>query len=171
MAQAVAQHKNPWALPPLPLDFDRRLPKLTQGWPGPKRINRLMNLSLGCSAAFLCLVFPIMLSQSVSAQDGGGWQLMVVTGDAMEPAICSGALTLVRKTPFDRLREGDIIVFARADGRLHAQRIISLQRGGAFTKGDRVPLPESAPVTPEMYRCQVLKVFNGFSSVTRALTE
>ena len=171
MAQAAAQHKNPWALPPLPQNFDRRLPKPTHGKLGPKQINRLMNLSLGFSAAFLCLVFPILLSQSVNAEDSAGWQLMVVTGDAMEPAICSGALTLVRKTPFERLREGDIIVFTQADGRLRAQRIISTQRGGVLTKGDHAPLPEAAPVTESMYRCQVKKVFNGFALLTRALTE
>ena len=161
-AQAL---KNPWILPPLPPGYDP--PALR-----PRQVNRLLNLSLVCSVVFLTLVFPALLHRSLTgAQTVFGLRFVAVMGDSMEPALHAGALALAVKTPFERLSEGDVIVFAQADGSLATRRVVSLQPGGAVTKGDRSLLPDAAPVPRAMYRCRVVKVFNGFAPVLRALIE
>ncbi|MDR2686755.1 MAG: signal peptidase I [Oscillospiraceae bacterium] len=169
---------NPWILPPLPEGYDPppwrpSVPKL----PGVKvnlslrQVNALLNLALACCVVFLTLVFPVLLYRSLTGSDAVlGWRFVVVTGDSMEPAIRAGALLLARETPFSRLEEGDVIVF-ESGGKLNTHRIVALEYGAAITKGDAALLPDSVPVTPEMYRCRVRKVFNGFARVTRALTE
>jgi len=170
---------NPWKLPPLPEGYDPppwrpHLPKL----PRPKlpklslrQVNALLNLALACCVIFLTLVFPVLLYRSLTGSNAVlGWRFVVVTGRSMEPTIEGGALLLAKETPFHRLAEGDVIVFEYG-GRLNTHRIIALEYGAAITKGDAALLPDSTPVTPEMYRCKVRKVFNGFAWVTRALTE
>ncbi|MCL2301061.1 MAG: signal peptidase I [Firmicutes bacterium] len=162
---------NPWTLPPLPEGYDPppwrpHLPKLTL-----RQINALLNLALACCVIFLTLVFPVLLYQGVTGSDAVlGWRFVVVSSGSMEPEICDGALLLAKETPFRRLEEGDIIVYD-CGGRLNTHRIIALEYGTAITKGDAALLPDSVPVTPEMYRCEVRKVYNGFAWVTKALAE
>jgi len=158
---------NPWALPPIPRDYDAaRSIRLSA-----RQLNRLLNLSLACSTVFLCLVFPVLLYQSLSGSDTVfGLRLVAVMGDAMEPAIRAGALVLAAKTPYGRIAEGDVIVFTQADGSLSTRRVVDPRPGGFIVKGDRVLLPEAVPVTKTMYRCRVLKVFNRFAPVMKALT-
>jgi len=160
---------NPWALPPVPADYDSRHESFALT---AKQVNRLLNLFLACSTVFLCLVFPVLLYHSLSGSVTlFGLRFVAVTGDAMEPAIRAGALVLARESPFDRLKEGDVIVFAQPDGSLGTRRVAALRPGSVITKGDRAILPDAAPVTREMYRCRVVKVLNFFSPITRALIE
>jgi len=174
---------NPWSLPPLPEGYDPppwrpHLPK----WRPPKlklprlnlslkQANALLNLALACCVVFLTLVFPVLLYQSITGSSAVlGWRFVVVTSDSMEPEIRDGALLLAKETPFSRLAEGDVIVF-ESGGRLNTHRIIALEYGMAITKGDAALLPDAVPVTPEMYRCQVRKVYNRFAWITKGLTQ
>ena len=176
---------NPWALPPLPEGYDPapwrphlpRLPKLKRlrerGQPllSLRQANALLNLGLACCVIFLTLVFPVLLYRNLTGSSAVlGWRFVVVTSESMEPAIRGGALLLGKETPFHRLEEGDIIVYESGGG-LVTRRIISLEYGAAFTKGDASPLPDSVPVTPEMVRCRVRKVFNGFAWIAKGLTQ
>jgi len=160
---------NPWTLPPLPEGYDPplwrpKIPKIKINL-SLRQANALLNLALACCVVFLTLVFPVLLYRSLTGSDAVlGWRFVVITGDSMEPAIRAGALLLARETPFSRLEEGDVIVF-EAGGKLNTHRIIALEYGAAITKGDAALLPDSVPVTPEMYRCRVCKVFNGFAGV------
>jgi len=170
---------NPWTLPPLPEGYDpppwrphlperKRVskPKLTL-----RQLNALLNLALACCVVFLTLVFPVLLYRSLTGSNAVlGWRFVVVTSDSMEPAIQGGALLLAKETPFSRLAEGDVIVYESC-GKLNTHRIIALEYGAAITKGDAALLPDAVPVTPEMYRCKVRKVYNGFARITRALTQ
>lgn len=157
----LLEMQNPWLLPAFPA---RRRPQRISA----KLRNRLLNLSLCCSAVFLLLIFPVLLSQSLSDSRAVlGWRLLVVSGNAMEPSIRSGALVLARETPFERLKEGDVIIYNTSAGHLKTRRVVSLQPSGATTKGDSAILPDASPVTPDSYRCRVRKVFNGFSKITR----
>jgi len=158
---------NPWALPPVPRDYDERPALLTS-----RQINRLLNLSLACSTVFLCLVFPLLLYHSLSGSATlFGLRFVAVMGDAMEPGIRAGALVLTKARPFDRLEEGDVIVFTRPDGSLGTSRVVAVRLGSVITKGDRAMFPDAALVTREMYRCRVVKVLNFFAPITRALLE
>ena len=156
---------NPWTLPPLPEGYGRpAVPKIKISL-SLRQANALLNLALACCVIFLTLVFPVLLYRSLTGSDAVlGWRFVVVTGDSMEPAIRPGALLLAKETPFSRLAEGDVIVF-ESNGRLNTHRIIALEYGAAITKGDAALLPDSVPVTPEMYRCKVRKVFNGFAGI------
>jgi len=161
---------NPWTLPPLPEGYGRRLPQQTP-FIGLRQANALLNLALACCVIFLTLVFPVLLYRSLTGSSAVlGWRFVVVAGDSMEPAVRQGALLLAKETPFSRLAEGDVIVY-ESGGRLNTHRIIALEYGMAVTKGDAALLPDAVPVTPEMYRCQARKVFNGFAWITKALTE
>ena len=167
---------NPWSLPPLPEGYDaplwrQWLPKRPSLKLSLRQVNALLNLALACCVVFLTLVFPVLLYQSLTGSSAVlGWRFVVVTSGSMEPEIREGALLLGKETPFGRLAEGDVIVY-ESGGRLNTHRIIALEYGMAVTKGDAALLPDAVPVTPEMYRCQVRKVFNGFAWITRALTE
>jgi len=169
---------NPWILPPLPEGYDSprwqprapKLPKIQVNL-SLRQVNTLLNLALACCIVFLTLVFPVLLYRSLTGSDAVlGWRFVVVTGDSMEPAIRAGALLLAKETPFSRLEEGDVIVF-ESNGKLNTHRIIALEYGAAITKGDAALLPDAVPVTPEMYRCRVKKVFNAFAGITKTLTE
>lgn len=169
--------ENPWDLPEPPEGYDtppwrKHLPELPAlPKPSLRQINALLNLALSCCIIFLCLVFPVLLYQSLSDSNSVlGWRFLVVTSASMEPDIRTGALLLAKEVPFDRLEEGDVIVFSSGE-KLITHRIIGFDYGAAITKGDAALLPDAMRVTPEMYRCQVRKVFNGFAAVTRALTE
>ena len=159
---------NPWTLPPLPEGYD---PPPWRPHLSLRQANALLNLALACCVIFLTLVFPVLLYRSLTGSDAVlGWRFVVVTGDSMEPAIHAGALLLAKETPFSHLKEGDVIVF-EAGSKLNTHRIIALEYGAAITKGDAALLPDSVPVTPEMYRCRVRKVFNGFAGISKLLTE
>jgi len=167
MTDVSKAYGNPWQLPPIPQDYDQRSSILA-----PKQINRLLNFSLACSVFFLCVVFPMQLHRSLTNADSlFGLRVVAVMGDSMEPAIRAGALVMTKETPFDRLAEGDVIVFMQADGRLNTHRIIAIEPHGLITKGDRVLLPDAIPVTREMYRSHVIKVFNGFARVLKVLVD
>ena len=136
-----------------------------------RQVNALLNLALACCVIFLTLVFPILLYQSLTGSSAVlGWRFIVITSDSMEPDIREGALLLAKETPFSRLAEGDVIVYETGGG-LNTHRVIALEYGAAVTKGDAALLPDAVPVTPEMYRCQVRKVFNSFAGITTALTK
>ena len=153
---------NPWVLPPMPEGYGSgRLPV------SPRQANALLNLALACCVVFLTLVFPVLLHRSLTGSEAIlGWRFVVVTGDSMEPAIRAGALLLAKDTPFHRLEEGDVIVF-EAEGKLITHRIEVLEYGAAITRGDAADFPDALRVTPEMYRCRVRRVFNGFAGLTR----
>ena len=142
----------------MPPDYGRRSAAAVLG---AKQFNRLLNLSLVCSIVFLCLVFPVQLHRSISGAEGlFGLRFIAVMGDSMEPAIRAGAVVLAREIPFDRLAEGDVIIFMQADGRLNTHRVIAIEPVGLITKGDNALLPDAVPVTREMYRCKAIFVFN-----------
>jgi signal peptidase I len=70
---------------------------------------------------------------------GAGLQLRV-TGKSMAPAICSGDVVAVEKTPPDALRLGDLIFYRKGE-RLVLHRILFAQHAGDHTivfrtKGD-----------------------------------
>jgi signal peptidase I len=70
---------------------------------------------------------------------GAGLQLRV-TGKSMAPAICSGDVVAVEKTPPDALRAGDLIFYRKGE-RLVLHRILFTQHAGDHTivfrtKGD-----------------------------------
>ncbi|MCL2495410.1 MAG: signal peptidase I [Oscillospiraceae bacterium] len=177
---------NPWVLPPLPEGYDRHQPRQalnsslrqrTLTWLprqpsiSPRRANAMLNLAIACCVVFLTLVFPVLLHRGLTGSDSLlGWRFLVVTGDSMEPTIRAGALLLAKEIPFHRLEEGDVIVF-EAGGTLITHRIEALEYGAAVTKGDAVLLPDAVPVTPEMYRCRVRKVFNGFAGISKRFIE
>jgi signal peptidase I len=175
-------YANPWTLPPLPESYGPparqfKLPKLPElKLPRVKKltlrqVNALLNLGLACCVVFLTLVFPVLLYRNLTGSDAVlGWRFVVVTSGAMEPEIRGGALLLAKETPFRRLEEGDVIVYDAGD-KLLTRRVVALERGTAVTKGDAAPLPEAVPVTPEMYRCRVRRVFNGFAWVMRGMAE
>ena len=160
-------YRNPWDLPPMPRDYGRAAIALSPG-----QINRLLNLSLICSVIFLFLVFPVLLYQSLTGSKAVfGLRFVAVLGDSMEPSIRAWAIVLTKETPFSRLAEGDVIVFADPGGGLSTHRVVAVQPGSVITKGDRALLPNAVPVTREMYRSRVVKVLNGCAPLINYLLE
>ena len=152
--------ENPWALPPLPEDYDQCKP--------PRHYNALLNLTVACCILFLSVVFPLLMYQKLSGSHSlFGWQVLVVTSDSMEPTIVPGALIFAEEVPFAQLQTGDIIVFTGADGLRYTHRVVALEFGALRTQGDNEALPDAQLVAPEQVECRVAKIRNGFARISR----
>lgn len=82
------------------------------------------------------------------------YALLSVEGGSMEPDYHPGDGVLVWQTPFDQLKEGDVIVFMQ-DGELVTHRIIEIAEGVITAKGTANDI-EDDPVTEDNYRAKVL---------------
>lgn len=164
MTEPPVLRENPWDLPPPTRYRTRRA--LDE-----KQINRLLNLSLACSAVFLCLIFPVLLYQSLSGSPTlFGLRFAAVTEAAMEPAVRRGAVVLAKQSAFDRLEEGDIVLVEK-NGRLILRRVVTVQPNNVITKGDAALLPDAEAVTEEMFRCRVVMIFNWCAPITQQLID
>ena len=80
--------------------------------------------------------------------------IIPVAGSSMEPVLSSGDAVLTVKTPFYRLKTGDIIVFARG-GELITHEIIARDRETLTTKGTANEIADS-PVSLNEYLVRVV---------------
>lgn len=104
-------------------------------------------LVAGCVA--LLLVLTILLPKL-----GGGAAYTILTG-SMRPGMPPGTVVVVRPTPADEIRTGDVITFQLKSGdptvATHRVAEVGLSLDGKtlfFTKGDANTSPDSRPVTP-----------------------
>lgn len=89
-----------------------------------------------------------------------GIRLLRVESNSMEDTIMTGAQILVYETPFDKLKEGDIITFERGDGYLNTHRIVNIQNGSITTQGDHLSHADAEQVTESTYRYRVIGIMN-----------
>lgn len=80
--------------------------------------------------------------------------LLAVEGGSMEPTLHHGDGVLVWHTPFEKIREGDLIVFLQ-DGELVTHRVIE-RNGEVLTAKGTANDIEDEPVTERNYRAKVL---------------
>lgn len=76
----------------------------------------------------------------------------VVLSGSMEPAIPTGSLCyLSHRVPVDEIREGQVIGFHRIDGSLVMHRVIRIQDGHIYTKGDANDQEDHFPIQKADY--------------------
>ncbi|MDR2526127.1 MAG: signal peptidase I [Oscillospiraceae bacterium] len=156
MVSVVPNHpQNPWILPPMPYDYDSRRAR-RRGCPK-RRVDALLNLCLACSAAFLFLIFPLLLYQNAAGSDSFfSLRFVLVRTDSMEPCIPQGSLVIAREGGFAELETGDVILYLLEDGQLNTHRVVATEYGVLRTKGDHNLLFDAGTVTESTYVARVV---------------
>ena len=80
--------------------------------------------------------------------------VLEVSGGSMEPSLHDGDGLLTVRTPFFRLKPGDVVTFAR-DGELITHKVIALREGKLITQGTANNVPDD-PVSETDYCARVL---------------
>jgi len=115
-------------------------------------------LGLGLSAGLFVLVLGLATVLVVVPKVAGATPLTVLTS-SMEPRLPPGTLIVVKPTPTDEIRIGDVVTYQIESGRPEVishrvTEIVSSSDGGtAFvTQGDNNSEPDEALVLPEQVR-------------------
>jgi signal peptidase len=115
-------------------------------------------LGLGLSAGLFVLVLGLATVLIVVPKVAGATPLTVLTS-SMEPRLPPGTLIVVKPTPVDEIRIGDVVTYQIESGRpeVISHRVIEIvsssDGGTAFvTKGDNNSEPDAALVLPEQIR-------------------
>ncbi|MGN8048848.1 signal peptidase I [Curtobacterium sp. 22159] len=115
-------------------------------------------LALGLSTGLLVLVAGLAVVLVVVPKATGSTPLTVLT-QSMEPTLPPGTLLVVRPTPIDDIRVGDVVTYQITSGQpaVISHRVVSIASSSdgsrTFTlKGDNNALPDPAPVTAAQVR-------------------
>ncbi|BDI23059.1 signal peptidase I [Herbiconiux sp. L3-i23] len=108
----------------------------------------------GLSAGVLALVVAIGLAAVVVPMVAGATPLTVLTR-SMEPTLPPGTLVVVRPTPVDQIRIGDVLTYQIESGKADviSHRVIEVRSGSDglttfITKGDNNDAADTEPVIP-----------------------
>ena len=94
---------------------------------------------------------------------------MIIISESMTPTIEVNALLLVDKTPYEDLKEEDIILFNTVEYGLVSHRIVDKDDVGFITKGDNNKNQDSWRVTPEMYKGKIAEIHNEYAGIITLL--
>ena len=115
-------------------------------------------LLLACLASLAGALWWVTNGKDDPQADIAGFRPYVIASGSMAPGYDVNSFVLTRSTPFDEVREGDVVSFEAAaiGGRTTLHRVIDIQyrQGepiGFVVKGDNNPHPDSAPVTRDNY--------------------
>ncbi len=90
---------------------------------------------------------------------------MYVSGGSMEPVLHDGDAIVIHQTPFEQLKEGDIVVFQRGES-LIVHEIIERKGDTLITQGSANAVPDE-PVSQEEYRAKMLWRVPGLGAIWR----
>ncbi|MBT2503583.1 signal peptidase I [Curtobacterium sp. ISL-83] len=115
-------------------------------------------ITLGISTGLLLLVSALAVVLIVIPKATGSMPLTVLT-QSMEPSLPPGTLVVVRPTPVDQIRVGDVVTYQIVSGQpaVISHRVVSIASSttGARTfvlKGDNNAHADPAPVTAAQIR-------------------
>lgn len=115
-------------------------------------------VALGLSTGFLVLVAGLAVVLIVIPKATGSTPLTVLT-QSMEPTLPPGTLLVVRPTPLEDIRTGDVVTYQIVSGQpaVISHRVVSVESSsdGARTfvlKGDNNAAADSSPVTAAQVR-------------------
>lgn len=91
---------------------------------------------------FICLSLAIRFSL---INDYGPFSLQTVMSGSMEPTIPTGSLLLVKQTPLNKIKAGDVITFSQGPS-LVTHRATSIGTDYVLTQGDNNNTPDGEPV-------------------------
>lgn len=115
---------------------------------------------LGRGVVWLTLAAGVglLLVLVVVPRVGGGTPYTILTG-SMQPTYPPGTLVVVRPTPFQDLRVGDVVTFQLRSGerpvvthRVVGRTVDAQERPALLTQGDANPVPDVEPVIAEQIR-------------------
>ena len=109
----------------------------------PKKIARIVVTIL--TFLYILAVIPLSVSGIF------GIHPFVVTSGSMSPEIPTASLILSKKTPFEKLKAGDVITFMVYEEQTATHRIVSIDKTAKTfsTKGDAIDQKDSRPVSYE----------------------
>ncbi|MBA8991070.1 signal peptidase [Curtobacterium pusillum] len=115
-------------------------------------------LALGLSTSLLVIVAGLAVVLIVVPKATGSTPLTVLT-QSMDPTLPPGTLLVVRPTPVDAIRVGDVVTYQITSGQpaVISHRVVSIESSSdgsrTFTlKGDNNALADPAPVTAAQIR-------------------
>jgi len=124
----------------------------------PRRERGLLHyLGLGLSGGLLALVLLVGALTVGVPLVTGSTPMTILTG-SMEPKYPPGTLVIIRPTPVDQIRVGDVITYQLKSGEpeVVTHRVISVSLSGEqltfTTQGDANPSPDPAAVLPVQIR-------------------
>lgn len=124
----------------------------------PRRRGPLRIVGLGISGVLLALAL-LLAAAAVIVPAATGSQTYTVLTRSMEPGLPPGTYLVVRPTPVENIRVGDVITFQVESGKgtviTHRVIAVELASGGDrrfITQGDNNAVPDPDPVRPVQIR-------------------
>lgn len=112
------------------------------------KLKGILDKALSLFTALLVVICIVSIVFSlISKSNGisiGPYRFVVVLTSSMEPSLATGSLALVKSTPEDELKVGDIITYnpLEGDNVLVSHRIISIDDDQITTMGDNNNTPD-----------------------------
>ena len=118
--------------------------------------------------ALITVIYVLYCNGKGKAPNLFGYSVMHVVTGSMEPVIHTDDYIFVKKTPADKLEEGQVISFYSDDPEIYGlpntHRIIAFNSDGTIkVKGDANPVADAASVRPE----NIIGVYTGKASFFR----
>ena len=98
----------------------------------------------------MILYLMILFLLGLSAPKLAGWKWVGITSGSMLPTLPIGCACLVKDTPAEDVRKGDILTFTLENGSLATHRVRSVNADKSFvTQGDNNDHHDARPVQPD----------------------
>lgn len=119
--------------------------------------------------SWLVLAVAILLCVAASLWYMSGGRLLLVQSSSMQPQLSPRDVVLLRPTPPDQVKPGQVISFYSPNkgGQIISHRVIAVQKSGSFvTKGDNRP-DQDLPVPASKLIGRVMAVAPGLGTIIR----
>ncbi|MCL2513516.1 MAG: hypothetical protein FWF08_06405, partial [Oscillospiraceae bacterium] len=98
-----------------------------------------------------------------------GYKPLISADDTMGVSLPEGSLYIIRKTPFDEIKEADIISFTTEDGKFITHKVASVTLSGVRTRGETPPLLDMYMLTDENVKGKVIRVYSPISKAAQVI--
>lgn len=131
-----------------------------------KKVKKILTIVLSSiTGVIMCLVLYMVICNAVAVSKGTpvryfGYSYSYVPTNSMEPTIKQGDTIIFKKTSYNSLEVGDIIVYKSNTGRYIIHRIVEITEDGLILKGDNNPTIDSEIVKENMVMGEFTRRFN-----------
>lgn len=135
-----------------------------------KRTKKIIKIVISCiTSLILVFVAYLLICNIVAVRNEKpvrvfGYSYSYVPTGSMEPTIDAGDSIFFKKTSYDSLEVGDIIVYKSAYGETKGlyilHRVVEITQEGLICKGDANPSVDPEFITEDMFMGKYVKTFN-----------
>lgn len=99
----------------------------------------------------------IVLMTMILGAAFGPFRIIRIATGSMEPALSVGSFWLVNRfADYEKIREGDVIVFSGIGSKMAAHRVVRVLKSGLVTKGDANDTEDFLTITRENLRGKII---------------